>query len=308
MRAFVLSGGGARGALQVGALRSLLGAGIQPEMWVGTSIGALNATYLAVRGFSEASLAGLEQAWLDAAEVDLLPANYLWLTIRTLFDRSESGMGRRMRTFYMDQGVSPDLRFGQIEGPPLILVAADLKAGEMVVYGADPQDCVLDGILASTAIPPWVRPLSQRDRLLMDGGVVSNLPIEPALCHGATEIVALDVADSRPVGPAARSFGPFLLQLLSTVEKRQVYLEKRLADTLRVPVHHVRLQGETPVAVWELERAPALFDRGFQLMESYLAGHPELGLRAARRGLPWWRRFVAPRRRRAPTRDAGSRQ
>lgn len=299
MRAFVLSGGGARGALQVGALRALLQAGIQPELWVGTSIGALNATYLAVRGCSEASLAGLERAWLAAAEVDLLPANYLWLTIRTLFDRSESAMGQRIRAFYVDQGLSPDLRFGQLEGPPLILVAADLRGGETVIYGADPDECILDAVLASTAIPPWVRPLAQRDRLLMDGGVVSNLPIEPALCHGATEIIALDVADPRPVGPTARSFGPFLLQLFSTVEQRQIYLEKRLADTWGVPVHHVTLKAETPVALWELNRAPALFGRGFELMEAYLAGHPELGQRTAKRRLPWWRRLRRPGSKRA---------
>ncbi len=46
--AFVLSGGGARGALQVGALRALLEAGIKPDMLVGTSIGAANAALFAL--------------------------------------------------------------------------------------------------------------------------------------------------------------------------------------------------------------------------------------------------------------------
>src|SRR5262249_26347136 len=45
--AFVLSGGGARGALQVGALRALLEAGIRPDVIVGTSIGAWNGALLA---------------------------------------------------------------------------------------------------------------------------------------------------------------------------------------------------------------------------------------------------------------------
>ena len=50
--AFVLGGGGGRGALQVGALRALLEAGLQPDLLVGTSAGAVNATYLAMRGFN----------------------------------------------------------------------------------------------------------------------------------------------------------------------------------------------------------------------------------------------------------------
>jgi NTE family protein len=79
-RAFVLGGGGARGTLQVGALRALLDAKIEPDLLVGTSVGAANATYLAVRGSSQDGLEGLDRSWGVAAEADLLPDNYLWLT------------------------------------------------------------------------------------------------------------------------------------------------------------------------------------------------------------------------------------
>ena len=48
--AFVLGGGGARGALQVGAFRALFEAGYQPDLLVGTSIGAVNAAGLAIVG------------------------------------------------------------------------------------------------------------------------------------------------------------------------------------------------------------------------------------------------------------------
>ena len=50
--AFVLGGGGARGAFQVGALRALLEAGISPDILVGTSTGAVNATSLALHGIN----------------------------------------------------------------------------------------------------------------------------------------------------------------------------------------------------------------------------------------------------------------
>ncbi len=271
MRAFVLGGGGARGAMQVGALRALLEADIRPELLVGTSVGGLNAAQVAARGFTAEALDELERAWRDAAELDLLPSSYLWLTVRTLFNRAGSGVEDRMRGFLIEHGLSPELRFGELGGPRLLLLASDLKAGCPVLYGTDPEHSVLEAVLASTAIPPWVRPLQQEDRMLMDGGVISNLPIEPAMAHGATEIVALDLTESRPVGPAARGMGSFVFQLIYTVERRQTYMEMQLAAARGVSVHHVRLLPEEPVAVWGFSQVPALFEPGYQLMRQYLA-------------------------------------
>ena len=78
---FALGGGGARGALQAGALRALLEAGIQPDLLVGTSVGAVNAIFLALRGFNPQSLNYLHDTWMAAAKADLLPANTAYLTI-----------------------------------------------------------------------------------------------------------------------------------------------------------------------------------------------------------------------------------
>ncbi len=275
MKAFVLGGGGAKGALQVGALRALLEAGLQPDLLTGTSVGAVNATYVAARGYRLDTLDSLVEAWHDAAENDLLPDNYLWLTLRALFNRPGLDAQARLRDFFVRHGLHPELRFGDL-AVPLIVVAADLWAGRAVLYGTDPGQLVLDGLLASTAIPPWVRPLDDGDHLLMDGGTVSNLPIEPALSQGATEIVALDLADPRPVGPVAGGFGPFLVHLIYTVEQRHAYLEKQLAAARGVPVHHVPLQSAMPMAVWEFKRAVPLLERGYDLMREYLDVHPEL--------------------------------
>ena len=286
-RAFVLGGGGARGALQVGALRALLETDVHTDLLVGTSVGAVNASYLAVRGFTEKGLDALEDAWRDAAKADLLPANYWWLIVRTLFDRARTGAEQRIRDFFVDQGLEPELRFGEIEGPRLILVAADLETQEAVLYGTDPNHSVLDGLLASIALPPWVRPLTQGGSVLIDGGFVSNLPIEPALTHGATEIVALDLVDPRPVGPVAHALGWFLVQMRNTVKTRQTYLEKQLAAAKGVPVYHVELQPESPTATWEFIRAEELFQLGYSQTRCYLAMHPELG----DSGVPAWKRW-----------------
>lgn len=280
MRAFVLGGGGARGALQVGAVRALVEAGLQPALVAGTSIGAVNAAYLAVRGFTPEALDALEKAWRDAAVMDLLPDNYLWLTIRSLFNRPGLDIQRQIRAFFVEHGLEPDLRFGDLDGPRLILVSSDLWAGRAVLHGTDPDESVLDAVLASTAIPPWVRPLDEGERLLMDGGAVSNLPIEPALSQGATEIVALDLSDPRPIGPDVAGFGPFLFQLMYTVQHRQTDLEKEIAAARGVPVYHIPLQPAVPMAVWDMERSVPLIERGYELMQWYLGEHPELVVKA----------------------------
>jgi NTE family protein len=270
-------------------LRALHEAGVEPGLWIGTSVGAINATHMAVRGLSAQSLADLESAWLDAVEADLLPDHYLWLTIRSLFNRPGSVSADRLRSFLVDHGLSPDLRFGQLEGPPLVIVATDLQAGRAKLYGTDPDEVILEGLLASTAIPPWVRPIDQEDCLLMDGGIVSNLPIEPALTNGATEIVALDLHDSRGIPPTARGFGPFLQQLLSTVERRQIYVEKQRAAVRGVPVYHFELRPKSPVPLWDFDHAMALFERGYSLAQQTLVELPSLRRAAQDTAMPRWR-------------------
>jgi NTE family protein len=252
--------------LQVGALRALLEAGLQPDLLVGTSVGAISATYLAVRGATLASLGGLIQAWHDAAAANLLPANYLWLTVRMLFNRVGWRPHHRMRDFFIAHGLSPDLRFGDIRGLRLILVAADLNTARPILYGADPRQSVLEGLLASTALPPWVHPLEREGQFLMDGGVVSTLPIEPALAQGAREIIALDLADPRQAPPAeAHGFGPFLGKLMNTIERRQREMEMAMAAARGVPVRRIALQGEQPVASWDFSHTPELIEQGYAI-------------------------------------------
>jgi NTE family protein len=61
--AFVLSGGGSLGAVQVGMLQALAAHGIEPDLLVGTSVGAMNAAWVAAHGTSADSLAGLTEVW-----------------------------------------------------------------------------------------------------------------------------------------------------------------------------------------------------------------------------------------------------
>lgn len=269
--AFVLSGGGARGALQAGALRALLEADIRPDLLVGTSIGAVNAAYLAVHGISLDTVDRLIATWHEAAGADLLPTNYLRLTMRVLANYSRRQPDPRLRDFFVAHGLSPDLRFEQIQGVRLILVAADLNNSCLALYGTDPQQTLLEGLLASTALPPWMRPIEKDGRLLIDGGVLSTLPIQAALEQGAREIIALDLIDLRVAQVVNNELGAILAKLMNTVERHQADLEIALARARGVPVHHIPLQGERPVMIWDFSRTAELVERGYDLTRQALA-------------------------------------
>ena len=270
------------GALQAGALRALREAGYRPDLVVGTSIGAVNAAFLGMHGFNGEALDALEAAWHVAAEADLLPSNYLWLSLRALFGRSGGQMSERMLAFLRGQGVTPELCFSDLTGVPVRLVTTDINSGKVVLYGSDPEQSVLDGILASGAVPPWVHPLEREGRLLLDGGTLSNLPIEPALSQGAAEIIALDISDMRPLPEDASGVGPWVNKTLNTIAQRQLDLELELAAARRVPVRLLRLRFEHPVPIWDFKHTRELIATGYALTKAVVADWKPQGGRGDR--------------------------
>jgi NTE family protein len=277
---FVLGGGGARGALQAGALRALVEAEIQPDLMVGTSAGAINAAYLAVHGYTRLAVEQLAATWREAAAADLLPTRDPWLAARLLLRRPSEPPRGRVRDFYIAHGVPPELRFEHLRGPRLFLVATDLHTWRPLVYGRQADDSVLEGLVASTALPPWVLPLDRGGHLVVDGGFASNLPIEPALSLAATEIIALDIDDTR----TDRSAAPGLLSLLNdmvvTAQQREKELELALAAARHVPVHQLELRLERPVAVWDFGHTEEALERGYQLARAAIRSQGLTGRRS----------------------------
>ncbi len=268
--AFVLSGGGGRGALQVGALKALAEEGIRPQMLVGTSIGAVNAAFLAL-GPMEERLELLEKIWVEeVCHVNLLPRNPLLLTFRILNNRIRHQPDYKARDLLSHYLANPDVRFGEISGVELYVVATDLLRGSVRVYGIDPGERVLDGVWASSTLPPWMPPIMTEQEMLMDGGLVSNLPIQIAISRGATEIYALDLSEPRALDPKNWGFGPFMSRVFNAVEKRQIELEMELARAYGVPVHRIRLRAEPPVETWDFRRGAELIPVGYRITKEYL--------------------------------------
>ena len=259
--ALVMGGGGARGALQVGACRALFEAGYKPDLIVGTSIGAANAAGLALWGVNLEGVAALEKAYQTFADSQWMdtPGRLVWhtLTGRPFFT------GQKARNVLIEFGIEPDLHFDQFEAVRLGLVSADMSSGERLIYGLEPGQSVLEGVLNSVAVPPWFAPIENEEQFIVDGGALSNLPVEPALNMGATEIIALDLS----IPPVqARSTGKLnqLEKAIYSFNEHEKYLELTLAEARGVPVHYLRLISDPPTPMWDFSTYRELAAIGYE--------------------------------------------
>jgi NTE family protein len=273
--AFVLGGGGARGAMQVGALRSLFEAGLKPDLLVGTSIGAINATGLALWGVDLAGIEALEYAYQRMQDSRLLDPRLVEFVWNAVSKRQNLRGSRYAREFLIAEGVMPEFRFSQIKNVRLATVAADLHTGQPVIYGWDPEQSVMEGVLASIAIPPWFAPIEKDGQYIVDGGALSNLPIEPAIRMGSTEIIALDLHDTAAYADMNKTIDPLLTKLASAVTQRQLGLEMELASARGISVHYVPLQSTPPVPLWDFKTHRGLFQIGYETMKNEMSRWPQ---------------------------------
>jgi NTE family protein len=264
--AFVLGGGGARGAMQVGALRALFEAGYKPDLLVGTSIGAVNAAGLAFWGTNQDGITALEQAYQKMEDGHLMGQPPGQLAFHALSGRPNHQASQRIADLAISMGITPGLRFDHMPHARLAMIGTDLEKGKTVIYGQDLSQSVLDGLLASTAIPPWFAPVEKDDQFIIDGGILSNLPIEPALTLGATEIIALDLMnDPASLPKNDLEVTQQLEKLIFAILQRQACVETALAKAQGVPVHYMQLRSSPPVPIWDFSKHRELIEIGYDI-------------------------------------------
>ncbi len=270
--ALVLSGGGPRGALQVGALRVLIEAGIVPDMIVGTSIGAINGSYLARYGYNLDTLAHLNEVWNSASKGSFAPADFLLSKLRNLLPGNKGGsFFEQARAFHAERGIHPELRFGDLSGPRLFIVTADISHHKLAIFGENQDDLVLPAMLASSSIPPWMPPSPIASGLHLDGGATSNVPIEPAMRLGATEMIVLDLFHpSEPIDEVP-GFAALLDRVFTVMQARHLELELELARLHNIPVHLWPLRYKTIVPTWDFSHTRTMMSTGYEQGQRFLA-------------------------------------
>jgi NTE family protein len=227
--AFVFSGGGPLGALQVGALRALMERGIVPDLVVGTSVGALNAAVVAFEP-SARGARRLESVWHRLAEEDLFPGSRFmgaWGRMLRRGDRifDNSGMTRLIQTILGERATFDDAQI------PLGIVTTELITGEERVFTSGP---ILEPLLASSAMPGAFPPVTIDGRRYIDGGVVDNVPIAPAIELGANTIYVLDTTSrNQPPRPLIRPMD-YLMHAFSLARAQRLVVERRVVEAERV--------------------------------------------------------------------------
>jgi NTE family protein len=170
----VLGGGGARAGAHLGVLNVLHEIGYKPDIVVGTSMGALIAA-LAGTGMS---ITALRKVILEANLKDLVA-----------IERTGTGLigSERIAAFLQLHLGDRDLRDLH---PKTALMATDLEGRHSVILE---EGNAVQAVLASIAIPGLFSPVTWGDRILVDGGVLSNVPTEAAYQLGADRLIAIDV-------------------------------------------------------------------------------------------------------------------
>ena len=183
--AFVLSGGVALGALQVGMLRALYERGIAPDLLVGTSAGALNAAFVASRPQTPATANELARLWRGLHREDIFPVSMRALVGGLRGLRDHLVPDRELRRLVRRYVAFEDLAEADV---PLHVVAFDVIEGCEVRLSAGPA---LDALAAAAALPGVFPPVPIGARRLIDGGVINNTPISHAIELGAERIYVL---------------------------------------------------------------------------------------------------------------------
>ncbi|MCU1449278.1 MAG: patatin-like phospholipase [Acidimicrobiales bacterium] len=184
--AVVLSGGGNRGVAQVGMLRALVEAGVRPDVVVGTSVGSLNGAALA-RDPTMSGIDELEDVWLGLSRERLFADGRLTRAWR-LASRASHIWGNEGLSEVIDGfGVT---QFSELT-LPLRVIACDVVTGEEAVFA---QGLLKPALLASCALPGLYAPVEHDGRLLVDGGVINNVPVSHALAGPTSAVYVCDTS------------------------------------------------------------------------------------------------------------------
>lgn len=301
MIAIVLSGAGARGPLQLGALRALLAAGIRPNFFVGTSAGAINAVLLAARGLSEESLAEMQQLWQQVSASVVYPGSIFsvaWRVLRGEDSLYPSDGLRKLIAAGLPEGVAT---FGDLK-LPLYVTAVDLISSRLFLFGEDGRTSLVEAVVASAAIPGIHPPVDYHGLQLVDGGVLANVAASVAMEKGATQIWALNAGFSGEAQPRARGLVEILNNTVTAMMAQSLLedIARAQADE-RVDLHHLVLRPSSPVGFRDFSRAAQLVTDGYEAAQAYLAAprpHIVAPRRAVRGDLgevaPGVREFVPP--------------
>jgi NTE family protein len=204
-----LSGGGARGGAHIGVLLALRDLGIPIDYIAGTSMGSVIGGFYA-SGLDEEEIQSIAEEidWADLFDDSPSRDNRTFHRKRDddlFLIKQKAGLneGRLELPMGLVQGQDIDLFLARVMLPvahvegfdelaiPFRAVATDMVTGQAVVLD---RGSLADSIRASLSIPAAFAPIEIDGRLLVDGGVAQNLPVDTVRAMGADIVIAVDIS------------------------------------------------------------------------------------------------------------------
>ncbi|MDK2821067.1 MAG: hypothetical protein PWP31_1032 [Clostridia bacterium] len=170
----VLGAGATRGLAHLGVLQVFQEHGFEFDCVAGSSVGAI---------FGALYAAGIDFKWLEKLAKELKEEKLLDFAV------PRWGLIRGQRIEALVRTLIKGLSFSQLK-IPLYVVAVDVEKGELVVIE---EGGVADAVRASIAIPGIFVPKRLNGRLLVDGAVLSPVPVEVLSQRGVEKVIAVDV-------------------------------------------------------------------------------------------------------------------
>ncbi|MDD3052053.1 MAG: patatin-like phospholipase family protein, partial [Candidatus Cloacimonetes bacterium] len=246
--ALVLSGGGAKGLAHIGVIKVLEEYGIYPDIITGTSMGSI--------------IGGLYSIGYNGNKLDEAIRNIDWDNLlmdripRTSISIEEKADFGRFVVSFPIKGFSVKLPKGLVAGQnissliselmlsahhitdfdnlpiPFKCVATNIATGEAVILE---KGFLPDAIRASMSIPSAFTPVEIDGKLLVDGGLVMNLPVSLAKSMGADFIIAVDVSSQLKEKDELNSFVRVIEQSFGLQSYNKTLKERELCDILILP-------------------------------------------------------------------------
>ncbi len=268
-----LSGGGAKGFAHLGVIRVLEEAGVPIDYITGTSMGALIGGLYAM-GYSvdEIETLAVELDWSDLFSdetrrrhipVEEKEWDSLYLVTLPIVDRSvtlPTGVvaGQRIQLLF-NRLAWPYPGYQDFsEFPiPFACVATNLENGELVLLN---EGYISDAIRASIAIPSVFTPKKLDGKLLIDGGVVRNLPVEEARDMGADFVIAVNVSAPLLEYDQIKNILDILDQTVSFQIAESMNRSKELAD---IVLEDITIMEE--FGILDFEKIKEIIEKGEEL-------------------------------------------
>ena len=232
----VLSGGGAKGLAHIGVLKVIDSLGIKVDYIAGTSMGAIVGGLYA-SGYNAEQLDSI----FSRIDVDALLQDYTPRESKSFYEKRNdeiyaltlpfnkfklglpSGLSKGLYNFNLisslTQQVSHIRDFDELP-IPFLCIATDAETGEKVVLDSG---VLAQNMIASGALPTLYSPVEMNGRLLIDGGVVDNYPVEELKARGLDIIIGVDVQDGLKTREELKGVTSVLAQInnFSMIEKME---------------------------------------------------------------------------------------